>query len=67
MGYVFTSHTTIEFQDKDILEAFVKSLPLNSIQKKNIMEGEEIADRLDESGFPGAENMVHKFKITETK
>lgn len=65
MKLVFTSLTTIEFDNKEVFESFIQTLPLNSIQKKNIIEGQEVTDKLDESTFPGTSHMVHKFKVTE--
>lgn len=65
MKHIFTSITTIEFEDEKILEAFVQTLPLSPAKKKNILDGKQVTDSLDESGFPGAGNMVHKFNITE--
>lgn len=67
MKYTFTSLTHIDFESKEVLEAFIETLPLNSIQKKNILEGVQVSDSLDESTFPGTSNMVHNFKITEKK
>lgn len=63
--YIFHSNTTVEFENKDVLEAFVKALPLDPKDHKRIMEGELFTDTEDQSSFPGAGKTVHAFVIDE--
>lgn len=61
----FVSHTTMDFEDETVLEGFVKNLPLSPQIQNTILSGESHVDESDESGYPGATNMIHTFSVEE--
>lgn len=61
---IFHSITTVEFESEEDLENMVRTLPLQTYEINDLLDGDEVVDDQDESDATGSGKVVHKFKIT---
>jgi hypothetical protein len=59
----FKSETTIDFNDMESLEAFVRTLPLPPHQQIELLDDHQTIDADDRVEVTGTGKVVHKFSI----